>query len=513
MLAVLAWGVLSVIALVAVGQESLRAATADFERRAEAIYVGLHDRLQVNEAALFGFASLLAALPGDDLRTPRQLAEALMRQYPGTHRFQVARQVAHAELPQFTAQARRLLHRDFRLRGLAPEDTSARAPVPENDFYFPLVFVHPPERPEASSLGLDLGTVPFLEKRLQEAGLKERLFVTPIYPSPDGAGSVFALFRAVPHPDNGSLLGGTLYALLVVPVAGLQPDLAERDRQVGYFLRHRGYGETVHGDAIFDLPARPASALESWLLPRLVFSRDFADVEQPFRLTLERQLRLGDLLTPGVLGVALLAGLTLAALVFHMLSQERLRRRIHAQEEQIRHLALHDQLTGLPNRRLLEDRLQRALELARRQGERVGVIFVDIDAFKQVNDHFGHRAGDAVLQLAGGRLAGCVRESDTVARFGSDEFVLVCSGLQHASDAVAVADKVRHAVCDPFVVEGKNIAVTACIGVSIYPDSSESPETLLAQADVAMFRAKGQGRNRVQVFRVEVASALNPGSA
>lgn len=511
-LVTLAWAVISCLALWAAARGSLQTARAGFERRAEAAYAVLHDRLRDNEAALFSFSSLLSAVAPDDLEAPRILAESLMRQYPHLHHLQVARQVPAAELPVFLLRARTDLGRDFRLTAFASESDAGGGPVAAREYYFPVVAGYPVAKESAAYIGRDLGTIPFLDKPLLDAPVRSRHYVSPVFPAPDGNGPMLAMFRAAPRPASQvatGLLGGTLYAVLVVPTASLEPDASVRDAGVAYRLRHTGYPETVFGDTVFNLPGTPATFLERWLLPTFFLEREFADIDQPFSFVASRQTVAGDLATASVFGVLVLSVLSLGGLLAYYRNHRRQQRHIRQQDEQIRHLALHDQLTGLPNRRLLEDRLQRALELARRQGERVGVLFLDIDGFRQITNRYGNEAGDGLLREIGVRLARCVRESDTVARYGSDEFVLICSGLQHGSDAVAVAEKVRQALAEPIAVGGDSLRVTCGIGVSIYPDSSESAETLVTQADVAMYRAKGLGRGRVQIFRVEMASVLN----
>jgi diguanylate cyclase (GGDEF)-like protein/PAS domain S-box-containing protein len=171
-------------------------------------------------------------------------------------------------------------------------------------------------------------------------------------------------------------------------------------------------------------------------------------------------------------------------------------------EEQIRNLAYHDALTGLPNRLLFQDRLSVAVAQAHRLGHRVAVLFLDVDRFKMINDSLGHSRGDRLLQQVSERLSLCVREGDTVARLGGDEFTLILPGLLKAEDVAKVADKILESLRQPFQLEGRELYVTASIGVSLFPDDGRDTETLLKYADTAMYRAKEQGRDGYQLYQV-----------
>ena len=170
------------------------------------------------------------------------------------------------------------------------------------------------------------------------------------------------------------------------------------------------------------------------------------------------------------------------------------------QEEEARFLAYHDTLTGLPNRRLLDDRLRQAVFLAQRRDARVALMVVDLDRFKQVNDALGHRAGDAVLREAAQRIVGCLRKADTLARHGGDEFVVVIPDLQLEADCQVVAEKILRSLVPPFRVDGREFAIGASIGVSLFPADAGDGEALLRNADAAMYRAKESGRNNYRFY-------------
>jgi diguanylate cyclase (GGDEF)-like protein/PAS domain S-box-containing protein len=169
-------------------------------------------------------------------------------------------------------------------------------------------------------------------------------------------------------------------------------------------------------------------------------------------------------------------------------------------ESRIQHLADHDALTGLLNRRLLEDRLQQSINLARRNDSMVAVMLIDLDGFKAVNDRYGHLMGDYVLRTVAKRLKDCVRESDTVARLGGDEFVVLLSGQRSAEDSSVVAEKILGALTEPVAAGGRRFEIGASIGISISPRDGVSPESLLKHADAAMYRVKEAGKNRYQFY-------------
>jgi diguanylate cyclase (GGDEF)-like protein/PAS domain S-box-containing protein len=174
-------------------------------------------------------------------------------------------------------------------------------------------------------------------------------------------------------------------------------------------------------------------------------------------------------------------------------------------EERIRSLAYHDTLTGLPNRLLFADRLGLAVAQAHRLSQRLAVLFLDLDGFKLINDSLGHTLGDRLLEVVAERIQGALREGDTVARLGGDEFTLLLPGVTRAEDAPKVAEKVLEALRQPIPIDGRELYVTGSVGISLYPDDGNDPETLVRNADAAMYRAKDRGRDTYQLY----AAAMN----
>ncbi len=169
-------------------------------------------------------------------------------------------------------------------------------------------------------------------------------------------------------------------------------------------------------------------------------------------------------------------------------------------EERIRHLAEHDPLTDLPNRTLLTDRMHQAIARARRSGELLGVLFLDLDNFKTINDSLGHEIGDQILCQVGHRLTMCLRDIDTVSRQGGDEFVILLDGIPNADETARLAERILVVLAEPIQIQGLELSITPSIGITLYPNDGHNPSQLIRNADAAMYQAKQSGRNNFQFF-------------
>ena len=183
-----------------------------------------------------------------------------------------------------------------------------------------------------------------------------------------------------------------------------------------------------------------------------------------------------------------------AVIVFHDVTVER------TMALQMAHAAQHDFLTGLPNRLLLTDHVNQAVNLAQRHGKRVAMLFLDLDGFKHINDSLGHPMGDKLLQSVAKRLEDSVRRSDTVSRQGGDEFIVLLSEVEHSEDAAIAARIILRTVAEVHPIENRDLHITASIGISVYPEDGLDTETLIRNADTAMYQAKQNGRHGYQFF-------------
>jgi diguanylate cyclase (GGDEF)-like protein/PAS domain S-box-containing protein len=170
----------------------------------------------------------------------------------------------------------------------------------------------------------------------------------------------------------------------------------------------------------------------------------------------------------------------------------------HQRFERLQHLALYDALTGLPNRELFQDRVQRSLLRAKREQTHFALMYMDLDKFKEANDTYGHAAGDHLLKEAAGRITDCVRETDTVVRFGGDEFVVLLDTVENRQNVLGVAEKIRLALSEPYEWQEHEIELSVSIGIALFPEQGEQITQLIAAADEAMYKAKKRGKNCIR---------------
>lgn len=190
-----------------------------------------------------------------------------------------------------------------------------------------------------------------------------------------------------------------------------------------------------------------------------------------------------------------------AELSEHIAEQERISKALQESKEHFRHAAFHDALTGLPNRALLADHLKLAIERAKRREDHLfAVLFLDLDRFKNINDSLGHTIGDQLLIAIARRVEGCLRPMDTVARLGGDEFAILLDGLEDFSHAIHVAERVQDELMQPFNLKGHEVYTTASIGIALSTTGYDHPENILRDADIAMYRAKDNGKARYELF-------------
>jgi diguanylate cyclase (GGDEF)-like protein/PAS domain S-box-containing protein len=274
-----------------------------------------------------------------------------------------------------------------------------------------------------------------------------------------------------------------------------------RDNQIAWANRgaHRLFGHP--GRSLLGKPARALHVSDASYEREARLAQPTLERGAIYRHQIEMATADGKVLWIDAIGVTLSAARRESMWIFADVTE------MKAYQQQVEHIAFHDPLTGLPNRLLMRDRLDMALAAASRSGRTVAVCFIDLDGFKPINDRYGHAVGDHILAEIALRLTGCLRGSDTVARVGGDEFVVIIDGLGGEAEVQAASERLRTAVALPCLVEGlPPLSVSASIGVALLAPG-QGAESLLRAADAAMYEAKRLGKNRICVATAQDAPA------
>jgi len=416
----------------------------------------------------------------------------LRRQYPGLRAIGYAPRVPRRQLKSF-----------LRLAALDGTSLTVSARNSSPDCY-PVMFLEPTDVGNRADIGFDLsadGLAAVALERARDSGqsvlTRSVAFATPAG-EPPGTTLLFAapIFRhgasVTTVADRRRALVG--FALSPIDMDDMMHVVAAANESVAFEVYDSTRSET--GAVRYSSTA--------WTGRFGYESAETVQVAgQPWQIIVRLAPREDLALSSG--RATLGAGLLLVVLLFTVT-----RAQVRGWESAARHeadlhqLALHDPLTGLPNRALLDDRLGKAIAAAQRSGRRLAVIFLDVDLFKQINDTWGHATGDELLRSVGARLLGSVRQSDTVCRHGGDEFVLLLTDIDQPQHAADRAYELMSAITRPHQGGGHAIEVTVSVGVSIYPDDGRDATMLLQAADAAMYQAKERGRNTCQFFTAEM---------
>jgi len=501
--ALIVWALATAGALAWVVKGSLGSVEREFAEYGEHFHAQIRDKLRANEAVLYGFAAFLSVIPRDDRDAASQYARSILERYPHIYMLEIVRRVPRSELATFSAQVRRKWYGNFSVRNFDYGDSREWREIRQKPAYYPIILAEPESEAAHAAIGLDIDSLAGLQTALARSTKQGTPAASEVFRLFEGD-EAFVLFRPVPAASDAAsrsgILAGDLYALMVIRARDLLPPFSELSPAVGHRAQ---FGVENAGAPLFSMEARRPALLGDRLFSPLRMERSVGDLSQPVRLLLERPVGINDLSASGLATVALASLLSLALLLGYVSAARAREQERERQRRAMEHLALHDTLTGLPNRFLLLGRLEQALTSAQRHGSRLAVLFLDLDGFKPVNDRHGHHAGDELLHEIGHRLRRCIRDCDTVARHGGDEFVLVLTDIRGAEAAAAVAEKILQAVAEPVTVGGKPLQVTTSIGIAIYPDSGLDSESLLRAADAAMYEAKAEGR---KIFRFAAAA-------
>jgi diguanylate cyclase len=496
-IAMAGWVAMTLLALYVAGAAAIKDAERDFHGHVAEVANEFKQKIQASEAVLSAFTAFLSAVDGGDRNAAVRFTRSMLGAYPHVYMLEVARALKADEVAPLEKSIRRKWQSDFRVRSFTYTGSRQWVDVAKKAEYWPIIFLQP-DFPEARSIyGLDLDSVAHLAGPLALARHSARAVASAPFRLVEGD-FAYVLFQAVGRPVSGSVIegfGGEMVALLLVRADSMSPRWVADGVGVAATM-HAPSGEGV---SLFSRAAAAAHWSEAAALPRLNADVDSGSAAQPIRLAFQRQLRWRDINGLGLRAVAALSLLSLALVLLYLRHHHLAMQRAEEEHERAEFLAMHDPLTGLPNRTLLVDRVRQALSRQQRHGAMFALFMIDLDRFKEINDEHGHEGGDAVLMGVARRIAPSLRATDTVARFGGDEFIVLVADVQGEPDAVNVAEKLLQAVSQPIDYRRATIAVTCSVGVALCPRDGHSLEELLRQADHAMYRVKSGGRNGVSV--------------
>ncbi len=486
-----AWALLTIAAFGLAWHSGLQQAERGLEHHAYRLFAQLRDKLRDNEATIHAFAAQLASVPEATPAQIRALARRLLEPHRHIYMLELVQRVPREGLAAFVAQARRDWHPGFTAKAFDYLQTRTWRPLPDKAEYYLLVMLEPDLSAAAALYGLDTDSVPFLRTTLRRSLELGLAIASEPFRLAEDASLAYVMYRPIPAaragPD-GDVTRDRL-ALLVVTVESLFPQGA-LDPYNRYRLFYDTRAQGGDEQTLMTRSEAPADWLSNLLLPVHTVRFEAESGRQPVGLEIRRQYRFADVTSAALPMIALFSLLSLAIILLYL----RARRLALALERrafiEARHQALHDPLTGLGNRTLLQDRLEHALNQAQRGSRGLTLLYLDLDGFKQINDCYGHAVGDEVLRLAAQRLRNCLREADTVARLGGDEFVVLLEITQDSGDVEAVRHKLATCLGQPYPVGDLTLSVSVSIGVARYPEHAVDAKALLQHADAEMYKAK-----------------------
>jgi len=475
---------------------------ATFDEKVGDFVGDVRHKLDTNEAVLAGFASFLQAVDRNDTVATARYASSIVSAYPHIYMLEVARKLKIEDQSDFEAALRKDWRADFSIKDF-PALKGVKGKVErQKNFVWPIVFMYP-SLPDAQAIyGVRLETVDYLLNSLALAKGSARAVATPVFNMYEG-GNAYILLREVIRPPDAvrpglDIFGSTMVALLLIKTDAMWPNsaaLTTTNTSIQGFLTPDGTSNHI----LFNQQAGESGWLDRLLLP--IFSREIRleSLSQPTVLKFNHQLQWSELLHwQEILLLLMLSGL------MYLVSWLTLRHYIQIDRSAIEHersvyLATHDLLTNLPNRFLFKDRFEQVVQQSRRNGNRFALLLLDLDHFKEINDRYGHQVGDEVLVECSRRMVLELRTSDTVARHGGDEFIILLGNVLDTDDACIVAEKILASMTTPIETSAGLVDVSCSIGVAMYPEQGEVLDLLRAHADEAMYLSKQRGRNMVSV--------------
>lgn len=464
--------------------QNLNKSKNDFHEFGSRIADTLQQAFVVNETILDGFAAFLAEVGVQEPYRARFYTKTMMERYANLYMFQAAQRVEGSDVAAFERRLSAKIANDIRVRRFEFGQGFIHVPHTSDAFYYPLVFVEPETNNSFNMLGLDISSIQFVNDAMAQSLSTGMASISEGFELIDGE-TAFVMIKP-------SLLPGQdipdQYALLVIKSQALLQDIV-LDKP-GMQLNVR-YGELL---PMVDVSTQPMALWEKMLFPVESFEKEFALGHDKVKLTLTQQLGVDSI----NLMLLLLISLMFLAVGFylHVFLRKHYQgelEKLHANHK-LYQRANYDRLTGLANRHYFEDYLMRSIAGCQRRADKIGLLYVDLNDFKDINDTHGHDTGDRVLIMASAILLDCIRMDDVACRFGGDEFVVLLEHVITTEDAKKVMWRIHEEMSKVQFVDKKTITLSASIGLAMYPEDGRTLDELLKSADHKMYAAKRQGK-------------------
>lgn len=476
---------------------NLKDAEARFNQYCNAYAEHLYDRVSSNQIILEGFAALFGAFGTTDARDVSHYARQVIDNHPHIYSLEIVQTVPRNELDRFIRQQREAGFDHFQIKTFGYDSDRKWHAAAGRPIYYPIVFMEPMRPTSAEVLGLDVGSVPFLHPAIVKSIKTQSPIATRPFRLVEGE-LAYVIFLPVHSSSSRTSQGGMSphYTVdMVVDAARMTvPDSMPRSENLHLVVYHAEYPPEDGDGQIVHIQQAPASVLEQLIFPGFRFQKEIGPY---LNMLAEKQAGWSDI-NLSLLTLMLLATLLSSAILLGLIrSHYRSSLAEMASKKNLWFLANHDVLTLLPNRNLFMDRIAQAIARSQRQGTNFGILFLDLNGFKQINDTYGHSAGDQLLKLVSQRLQGCIRADDSVARLSGDEFVVLLEGMTDAEVMESIAKKIRASMAMPFSIDNHPIMISTSIGKATFPMHGKSPDELLKFADARMYAEKHAERARV----------------
>lgn len=484
------WALLTIMMLALVLAMDYQRFKSDFYLLAYHTEQHIKSRIKANEAVLEGFSAFIAALDNFDRQRITQYCQQIHHRFPHIFLFEVAQHVNASEMPAFIQQQKKAIAPDFTVKAFDYVSRRTWRPLPEKQYYYPLIYLYPLAKKSRQVLGLDLTSHEHIRKPLERA-IKTGSYQTSVPFRLIEGDKAYLMFLPVSSLQNERRIKNAQalqpkYLVLIVLLADhLMADLDDLlDNYTSILIYHNSRpasdpsGQLVNRSVASYMP-----------LPSVTYRASLEKGRNGLILQMEKQFGLGSVSLMMVLFILITA--LLVFLFIRLFIMRRYTRDMHRsrQEASLALLANYDALTNLPNRNLLKEYLGTQIENPDTDIT-LAALFLDLERFKQINDRYGHRIGDIVLQITAQRIQQCLRKDDIAVRLGGDEFLVLISDFGKPETVQQIAEKIRSQIEEPIKINKLNLSISASIGIAIYPEQTDDPLQLIHLADQMMYKNK-----------------------